>query len=377
MHTKTEYNRFIENRLENHPPENSYTEKHHIIPKCVGGSNNPENIISLIAEDHFLAHYILAQIYGGKCIGALRIMASRAYGKDKVKFKDIRSDFCNVARLYADAKKLLNKEFRGKVTPRYDSTVYSFIHKDGTVENCTKNKLCLKYSLDVRNLFGVIHGDRKSIKGWTTKAKAESKGFYWGLPTGKNHPGSDRKKYQFKHKDGAVFVGTRSDFYKETGVPQQQVKSLIENKLWQTYGWYLSTRFDSFPTKTKMHNKTAKQFTLKHMTGKEVIGTRIQLQKIVGCGSGEISNLLNGKNKSARGWMLPGTDPKVINITGKPPIKISKIYGTVYHSEKGVFTGNGTEFRLQMEPENKRATEAFGELIRGREKSWKGWRVNH
>jgi len=38
-------------------------EKHHIIPKCMGGSNDLSNIIRLPPKAHFLAHYFLCKAY--------------------------------------------------------------------------------------------------------------------------------------------------------------------------------------------------------------------------------------------------------------------------------------------------------------------------
>lgn len=40
-----------------------YSEKHHIIPRCLGGNNNPDNIISLSYREHFLCHWLLCKIY--------------------------------------------------------------------------------------------------------------------------------------------------------------------------------------------------------------------------------------------------------------------------------------------------------------------------
>ena len=40
-----------------------YYEKHHIIPRCLGGSDNKENLILLTAREHFLAHWLLHEIY--------------------------------------------------------------------------------------------------------------------------------------------------------------------------------------------------------------------------------------------------------------------------------------------------------------------------
>lgn len=38
-------------------------ESHHIIPKCMGGSNNKDNIVNLYCKEHYFAHLLLAKIY--------------------------------------------------------------------------------------------------------------------------------------------------------------------------------------------------------------------------------------------------------------------------------------------------------------------------
>jgi hypothetical protein len=40
-----------------------YTERHHIIPKCIGGSDSSENLVSLTPEEHYIAHQLLVKIY--------------------------------------------------------------------------------------------------------------------------------------------------------------------------------------------------------------------------------------------------------------------------------------------------------------------------
>lgn len=42
-----------------------YYEKHHIIPKCVGGLDDPDNIAFLTAREHYIAHQLLVKIYNG------------------------------------------------------------------------------------------------------------------------------------------------------------------------------------------------------------------------------------------------------------------------------------------------------------------------
>jgi hypothetical protein len=36
-----------------------YMERHHIVPRCMGGSNEKENLVELTAREHFLAHRLL------------------------------------------------------------------------------------------------------------------------------------------------------------------------------------------------------------------------------------------------------------------------------------------------------------------------------
>lgn len=40
-----------------------YYESHHIVPKCMGGSNKKENLVLLTAREHFICHWLLTLIY--------------------------------------------------------------------------------------------------------------------------------------------------------------------------------------------------------------------------------------------------------------------------------------------------------------------------
>jgi hypothetical protein len=40
-----------------------YKEIHHVIPKCMGGTNDKDNLATLTAREHFICHQLLCEIY--------------------------------------------------------------------------------------------------------------------------------------------------------------------------------------------------------------------------------------------------------------------------------------------------------------------------
>jgi len=95
MNYKLHYDKLIEKARKR--KLTSYKESHHIIPKCMGGSDKKENLVDLTAREHFVAHILLTKIYpneGGlikavqmMCIGQEeRKMHNRMYGWLREKF---------------------------------------------------------------------------------------------------------------------------------------------------------------------------------------------------------------------------------------------------------------------------------------------------
>lgn len=62
MNYQKHYNLLIERaKLRNTPI--GYTEHHHIVPRCLGGTDEKSNLVSLTAEEHFVAHQLLVKVY--------------------------------------------------------------------------------------------------------------------------------------------------------------------------------------------------------------------------------------------------------------------------------------------------------------------------
>ena len=53
------YNQLIERAKNRKEERDGYYERHHIIPKCMGGSNDKDNLVKLTYREHFIAHWLL------------------------------------------------------------------------------------------------------------------------------------------------------------------------------------------------------------------------------------------------------------------------------------------------------------------------------
>jgi hypothetical protein len=67
--------------------KNTYYEKHHILPKSLGGDNSKDNLIYLTSKEHFVAHLLLIKMYTGpehyKMKHAFSMMLIKSLKNDK------------------------------------------------------------------------------------------------------------------------------------------------------------------------------------------------------------------------------------------------------------------------------------------------------
>jgi len=62
MNYKLIYEHLVK-RGQHRPIIDGYKESHHIIPRCMGGSDEVDNLVDLTPEEHFVAHQLLVKIY--------------------------------------------------------------------------------------------------------------------------------------------------------------------------------------------------------------------------------------------------------------------------------------------------------------------------
>jgi hypothetical protein len=109
MNYQSHYDRLIE-KAKSRTEVLEYSEKHHVIPKSLGGSNAKSNIVVLTGREHFLAHMLLAKIHGKGLWQAARMMQN----KSKVQDRQITN-----SRLYEIAKREWAKHLIDKPRPQH------------------------------------------------------------------------------------------------------------------------------------------------------------------------------------------------------------------------------------------------------------------
>lgn len=94
------YNQLIEKRrIEVLSKKEVYCETHHIVAKCMGGSDDKSNLVNLTAREHFLAHWLLHRVYPNNYKLSLAFFRC-CYGFSK------NRKFTPSSRAYEEIKKL-------------------------------------------------------------------------------------------------------------------------------------------------------------------------------------------------------------------------------------------------------------------------------
>lgn len=94
-----------------------YGEKHHIIPRCLGGDNKKQNIVKLTAKEHFICHYLLVKIYPNN-----EKIFYAFWGMCNQKNKKVKRDYKISSRLYEKARKQFSEKFSGENHPNFGKT---------------------------------------------------------------------------------------------------------------------------------------------------------------------------------------------------------------------------------------------------------------
>lgn len=99
------YDNLILSRGEQPLRQDEYYENHHIIPKCLGGSDDKQNLIYLTYREHFIAHWLLVKIHkthSGINYAFLCMLRKQSDGRilNSRMFETIKKNFSKFKKLY-------------------------------------------------------------------------------------------------------------------------------------------------------------------------------------------------------------------------------------------------------------------------------------
>lgn len=125
MYLQNKYTRWYYNIIDQAQLRSTagYIEKHHIIPRSLGGDNSKDNIVALTAREHFVCHLLLTKMTSGLSRNKMISAVFYLTGKGKAS----RNNVIKHSRLYENLKKELAKitseQHKGsKRPPRSDLT---------------------------------------------------------------------------------------------------------------------------------------------------------------------------------------------------------------------------------------------------------------
>jgi len=102
-----------------------YTEKHHIIPKSLGGSDSESNIVALTAREHFICHWLLTKTTTGtarqKMIYALRVLRANNPNQQRYETKITSRVYENIKKEYSEIQ---SEKVSGSGNPMYGDKFY-------------------------------------------------------------------------------------------------------------------------------------------------------------------------------------------------------------------------------------------------------------
>jgi hypothetical protein len=142
---------------------NCYKEKHHILPRCLGGSNDKSNLVELTAKEHFIVHMLLCKFTKGnayyKMLYAFKSMCQLINNNHKRHYK-ITSRIAENLRLEAEknnpvyrdnVKDKISKANKGKTRNK------SVRLKMSKSKKGNKNALGLRHSEEFKKRLSIIN----------------------------------------------------------------------------------------------------------------------------------------------------------------------------------------------------------------------------
>lgn len=268
------YSDFISDRKSKESELKSYSEKHHILPRSLGGKDDPENLINLSARDHVFAHLLLAKIHGGPMFYAYWMMVSgcasyRARRNGELVrvpshlvaiAKRKRSETMSATRsgenhhFYGinrseEVRKKISVSLKNKYQAGYVCATKGRVASD---EERMAMSLRMKKRFNdgmAHPMLGKTHTPEARAK--ISAAQTGERNNNYGKPLRKEHAekigraqigiknhAADMRILRFTHKEYGEFTGYRSEFIRRYSLCKSNIGRLVKGSQRQHKGWF-------------------------------------------------------------------------------------------------------------------------------------------
>lgn len=261
---------------------------HHIVPRHIGGSDDPENIERLTVEEHAFAHYVLWFNWGRWQDKCAWLSLSGMIGKEEIIY--IRNLHCNT----------------GKTNHMYDHTIYTFYNREHGIVKCTKNDLHNKYKVPRGGHYRLINKRYPYYNGWVVSLNGENiNELKLKLPK----PPKISEIYKmftfYNHKFG-VIKSTGIQLVKDYNLNKFQIYDVIIKKRHHHLGWSvvednnLESSINKLPHRYRNYHFQHSEFGTYFGSYLELIKKYNLPRKV----ANNFSAMVQSKVKSTLGWKL-------------------------------------------------------------------------
>ena len=177
MNYQHHYKKLID-RAKTRNLDSEFIERHHIIPRCLGGSDSLDNLVALTPAEHYVAHQLLVKIYPDNdlLVYACRMMCSGINGRSNKQYAWLRERFISaISQRQKDlhAKKIGFHNYQAQANFVWEE----YVNKKQPTEEIAKSKKisatrvrgCLLYYAIENDLLDVLEHTRREFKIQTSR----------------------------------------------------------------------------------------------------------------------------------------------------------------------------------------------------------------
>lgn len=226
------YKRIYDNLIERAKTRtiDGYTEKHHIIPRCMNGSDDDSNLVRLTPEEHYIAHLLLVKIYpdNSKLVYAANMMCVSSDSHNGERQSNKRHGWLRRKMAEAHSKRIRD---RMENDPEYRAKVSEWARKMGKAMKGVKRGPEFSRKLAERNRNTVMREETKRKIGEANKGRKRTEEY--------------KRKHSERYKgEGNPMYGKRGKDHPAYGTkPWNNQITYVEQKAWwrfagMFYDWY-------------------------------------------------------------------------------------------------------------------------------------------